>query len=226
MSKVGKYNLTCPHCKNKFLGVLYETLNVTLDPISYDMVKSGEALSVKCPNCNNVINVNHPLLYNDMDNKFMVYYLPNSLNMEESIKIIETIKNAYSMLDSITYRIVIGEYARFIEKIDILTCNLNDIAMELYKMMIHGFLKENIDNMFFVYENEKKLLYLLINNEWKTVDFIQEIYDACVKELENKPFYNSKDNYVVDNDILKYIDSNKEFIPRHIEILEEAKKGN
>ena len=72
MSKVGKYNLTCPCCKKEFMGVLYETLNVTLDPISYKMVKSGEALSVKCPNCNNVINVNHPLLYNDMDNKFLV----------------------------------------------------------------------------------------------------------------------------------------------------------
>ena len=52
------------------------------------------------------------------------------------------------------------------------------------------------------------------------------MYEICEKELKDKPFYNSPDNYVVDDDILKYMDPNLEFVPRHIEILEEIKKGN
>ena len=73
MSKTRLIKRTCEKCHKEFECDIYESVNVTLDPELREKVLSGEIYKTVCPNCGEVEVSAHPLLYHDMDKKFMIY---------------------------------------------------------------------------------------------------------------------------------------------------------
>jgi len=68
--------LDCPKCGEKKSVILYDTINVSLDPSVKDKLFKGEINTFQCEKCQEEVFVPIPLLYHDMDKPFLVQYYP------------------------------------------------------------------------------------------------------------------------------------------------------
>jgi hypothetical protein len=71
------YEVKCP-CGEVFKAELYDSVNATLNPELMGMLFNDELNRVKCPGCGQIIWVDSPLLYHDMNQRLMVYYFPKN----------------------------------------------------------------------------------------------------------------------------------------------------
>ena len=110
MTKISNKPLTCPSCGYHGEYKMYDSVNVTLEPKLREKVLSGTIFDWVCPHCGESISIRYNMLYHDMDRGFQVYYSPNQC--------IET--NRMMMR----------------EKICIFEGGLNDIAIELLKIVM------------------------------------------------------------------------------------------
>ncbi len=76
MSKMIPYELQCPHCGNKQKTMVWDSLNVTLDPSLKKKLYAAEINLLECTKCRNKTFINAPLLYHDMTQKYCVQYYP------------------------------------------------------------------------------------------------------------------------------------------------------
>ena len=111
---------------------MYDSVNVTLDPKLRERVLSGEIFDWTCPKCGETISIRHNLLYHDMDKEFQVYYSPTeceALNdmMNETLAKFPGMRKTIRTVDSLN---------ALREKIYIFEEGLNDIAIELTKVVI------------------------------------------------------------------------------------------
>jgi hypothetical protein len=74
--------LTCPKCGHRQQFVIWQSLNVTLNPNEKPLLLSGSLTRFICEACQHSVQVNYPLLYHDMENQFMVWFWPGSGNPE------------------------------------------------------------------------------------------------------------------------------------------------
>jgi hypothetical protein len=66
----------CPNCGTSNLILVWQTINAQVSPEAKAGLLGGEINVFRCRLCEQVITVDRPLLYNDMENKFMVWYFP------------------------------------------------------------------------------------------------------------------------------------------------------
>jgi hypothetical protein len=66
----------CPNCGTSNLILVWETINAQISPEAKAGLLRREVNVFRCRLCEQVITVDKPLVYNDMENKFMVWYLP------------------------------------------------------------------------------------------------------------------------------------------------------
>lgn len=132
MSSISTKPFTCSKCGYKGKIKMYDSVNVTLDPKLRERVLSGEIFGWTCPKCEEVLSVRHNLLYHDMHNEFQVYYSPTeceALNdmMNETLAKFPGMRKTVRTVDSLN---------ALREKIYIFEEGLNDIAIELSKVVI------------------------------------------------------------------------------------------
>ncbi len=129
--------VTCPHCQKQQNIVVYPSVNITLDPSLKDDVLSGAIFTKLCKYCGGSFQIRHPVLYNDMENRFMVYYIhdiPDQRIMDKSLE------EEYASLKYVKRRIV-PDYDTFKEKILILESGLDDMAIEITKLAVSNVVK-------------------------------------------------------------------------------------
>jgi hypothetical protein len=66
----------CPNCGTSNLILVWDTINAQVSPEAKAGLLRGEINVFRCRLCEQVITLDKPLLYNDMDSKFMVWYFP------------------------------------------------------------------------------------------------------------------------------------------------------
>jgi hypothetical protein len=66
----------CPNCGTSNLVLVWDTINAQVSPEAKTGLLRGEINVFRCRLCEEMITVKKPLLYNDMENKFMVWYFP------------------------------------------------------------------------------------------------------------------------------------------------------
>lgn len=132
MSKISKQPLTCPECHHEGEFTMYESVNVNLDPSLREKVFSGDLFKWTCASCGKEVTILYNLLYHDMTNNFMIMFAPSG---------IETINEQYNDLltrfpgmRNSQYRSV-DNLNDLKEKVLILEAGLNDIAIELAKVL-------------------------------------------------------------------------------------------
>jgi GNAT superfamily N-acetyltransferase len=76
MTKKQEKELPCPACAAKVTTTVWSSLNVTLNPEAKADLLKGEINLFRCASCGFEGPLPVPLLYHDMDNRFMVQYLP------------------------------------------------------------------------------------------------------------------------------------------------------
>jgi transcription elongation factor Elf1 len=76
MTKCAPEEVTCPHCQASQTVMLYDTLNVTLDPGLKKEFMAGNINTFTCSSCKEKITVQMSLFYHDMDQHFCAKFIP------------------------------------------------------------------------------------------------------------------------------------------------------
>lgn len=76
MSRQTQCTLTCPSCGREQEFIAWDSLNVTLDPEARGQLLRGELTRFRCAHCGWSGDVLYPLLYHDMEQRLMIYLLP------------------------------------------------------------------------------------------------------------------------------------------------------
>ncbi len=176
-------NIVCPKCSKKVEIKAYESINVTLDEQIRKKVMDEDIFCFKCENCKKKFEVTYPFLYHDMQNKLMIYFIPNP-----DISTIDTtpIKKK-SMLKEIDKRIVTS-LNDLKEKILIKDFSLDDMAMELTKLAVSKVHekkdKKKIQSIYFCKIDKKtnKLMFAIFFENHKKPIFKEvkfEVYEKA-----------------------------------------------
>ena len=84
MTQRAVIDLDCPKCGAKGKVIIYQSINVSLDPSLREKLLVGKINIFHCPKCEQNSFISVPLLYHDMDRKFMVQFFPFSLIEEKN----------------------------------------------------------------------------------------------------------------------------------------------
>ena len=133
MSNTEMKKVSCPKCSHDNDVKIFKTVNATTDPQFKEALLSGKLFSFHCANCGYDAALRYPVLYNDMKNRFMVYYIPD---IERDRITDEYLESEYGDLGDVTRRIV-GSYNELKEKIHIFESGLDDRAMEIAKIALN-----------------------------------------------------------------------------------------
>ena len=133
MTKISKKTFCCPNCNEYSEFTMYESINVDLDNSLKEELMTGELFRWTCPHCNENVMVLYDFLYHDMTREFMIYFSPSKSNRYKDS--INNMLNKFPGMRGKTYRIV-DEYPLLIEKIRIFESELDDIAIELSKVLM------------------------------------------------------------------------------------------
>lgn len=140
-NKVNKA-VVCPMCGELGKAEIFTSVNTTAHPNLREKVLDGRLFSWECPSCNYVARLTYPILYNDMKNRFMVYFIPKIDRFQLCDKELE---EKYNNLRNINKRIV-PDFNSFKEKIFIFESGLDDMAVELTKVAISQTVSKKLDN--------------------------------------------------------------------------------
>ncbi len=126
--KVEKY-VTCPKCAQQCLSELICSVNTENDPAVRQAIFEDKFFRWKCKKCGFQTKLMHPLLYSDIKNQFMVYYIPK---VERRQIVDERLEMEFSDLSYIKKRVV-ADVNSLKEKIVLLENKMDDMAVELTK---------------------------------------------------------------------------------------------
>ncbi|MGV8130610.1 MAG: CpXC domain-containing protein [Candidatus Pacearchaeota archaeon] len=85
MSQIIKGEITCPKCSNKQECSSYSSMNVSLNPELKNEFFSNKWNIFKCNACGISAPIMTDMMYLDMTNRFIVWYIPNG-NIEQKIQ--------------------------------------------------------------------------------------------------------------------------------------------
>lgn len=109
-------SIKCDNCGSIIQVNIITSLNVTLNPELRKMTLEEDIFKFKCKNCGKGVKVIYPCLYHDMNSKFMIYYIPDSIRdfvkfdfLEFSDEFKETQKRIVDNLSKLKEEILIFE---------------------------------------------------------------------------------------------------------------------
>ena len=133
--------VVCPMCGELGKAEIFTSVNPTIHVGLREKVLDGRLFSWECPSCGYSARLTYPILYNDMKNRFMVYFIPKIDSFQLCDKELE---EKYNNLRNINKRIV-PDFNSFKEKIFIFESGLDDMAVELTKVAISQTVSKKLD---------------------------------------------------------------------------------
>lgn len=147
MSKERIVKIPCPFCGKESDFLVYDSVNVTLDPELKQKVIDLDIFEFTCEHCHNTKFLPYPCLYHDMERNYMVY-LCNEEGIKEwkELDPLEQLMSSYSVQMEYIKRGVTN-YFDLISKINILDKGWDDKIVELIKYdCISSVMRERIQN--------------------------------------------------------------------------------
>lgn len=135
--------VVCPMCGELAKAEIHTSVNPTINPKLRSKVLDGSLFSWTCPSCGYNARLTYPILYNDMKNRFMVYFIPKIDRFQLCDKELE---EKYSNVRNLSKRIV-PDFNSFKEKIFIFESGLDDMAVELTKVAISQTVSKKLDGV-------------------------------------------------------------------------------
>lgn len=207
MSLQSKEEINCPKCSTKFPFVIWNSVNVSLDPEQKAKILDNSFFSATCPSCGVRMFVPYGLLYHDMEKKIMIFFDDDETSEPEN----ETTKlplNLFTndMQAEYKFRNVHG-VNRLKEKILIFDNNLDDVEIERIKFGLTFWLIQQksltkYPNIYFNKRNEDSFEFYIEeeNNEGYTAEIEMFLYDELnnIIQIQNANFNEGKDIMNID----------------------------
>ncbi len=133
MSNTEMKKVSCPQCSHDNEVKIFKTVNATTDPQFREALLAGKLFGYRCEECGYEAALRYPMLYNDMKNRFMIYYIPE---IEREKVTDEALEKEYADLNDITRRVV-SSFNELKEKIHIFESGLDDRAVEIAKVALN-----------------------------------------------------------------------------------------
>lgn len=141
---VSKY-VVCPKCQQQSMTNIMISANTVEDTNIRKMVFDETIFRWKCKKCGYSSKYQHPFLYNDIENRFMVYYIPH---VERAKVVDQKLETEFADLAGIRKRIV-PDINSIKEKIAVFEKGINDMALELTKLAVSDVVaKETSHNVY------------------------------------------------------------------------------
>ena len=186
MSKITTEKCKCPFCGQEIEFDAYKSANVSLDPELKERIIDGSIFKITCKHCKNTFTIYYNMLFHDMKDKVMIQFAPTGYN-EIKQSIMDMIERYPGMRNN-TSRIV-KDYRHFVEKILIFEAKLNDVAMELAKVIMK-YDKENSlsseSEIFFykITDARDKIIFVIPSKDGGKPKFVILSYDDYMKHVD------------------------------------------
>lgn len=132
MSEIVIKSVACPKCRQQTNTEILISADTVNEPDIRKKVMDESIFRWKCVKCGFTTRFQHPFLYNDIENKFMIYYIPG---VERQKVVDQKLEDSYSDLKNIKKRIV-SDINALKEKIIIFEQGIDDKALELTKLAV------------------------------------------------------------------------------------------
>lgn len=215
MSICEKEEIQCPVCGTTGEFEMWTSLNTQLNPEKKEQLLSGALFQYICPHCGKSFNIDYPMLYHQMEDQIMIYYVVQ----EEDIQMVEEqfrgefgdeeteiTKVLKEDMNSYLYRIV-GSQRELMEKIRIFDADKDDRIVELVKRIISDAVAdknpEQGDVNLYYLEEEGESLFVAVNSKGVvgTVPIPNGMYEDMANGLQEKlPDLRSHSEFRIDRD--------------------------
>lgn len=214
MSMQNEVTLTCKDCGHSQTFTMWNSVNVSLNPELNDKIKDQSLFQFKCEECGETYTVEYPVLYHDVNNKFMVQYLPTSATEEDIERFEKEKEEAAEVLTQFTnmgYKFRAARTRRnFISKINTFENGLSDLPIEFLKNVVYNESPTEqrehlVDISFNGIDQENKLMFILLYSDGNSLmcKIPKNTYDDATNNLEFiEPEYYSE---VTMNNVFEYI---------------------
>lgn len=132
MSEKVKRKITCPNCGDIKETTLLCSVNASSLNDAHKQIFEDTFFEWTCENCGETRQLLHPLLYNDIKTRTMVYYIPN---VDRRQLVDDRLETEFPELTDVKKRAVPTVNA-LKEKLYIFDLGLNDMAVELTKLAV------------------------------------------------------------------------------------------
>lgn len=198
--------INCPHCNEENEVILWEKVNVDMNPDLKEKLFAETINNMKCKSCNYVSRIDIPLYYNDTKRKFFIYLVPDfPIDKKEEDNLLANLKaETLNILDSgyDNKKRAVFEYYNLLEKILIFDADLDDRVVEGCKILARTQLKlmegraafaglENDEITFNFFEKEDK-------EAKKSFSVPKAMYDEIATIIREKDKDSSDDFKIID----------------------------
>ena len=130
MSHSNPIAITCPACQHRQAFITWHSINVTFDPELKEKLLDRSLVTFHCEKCGHTASVNQGLLYHDMDRHVMIMLgCQNPDELESPEPLVQEFQADYSLR-------LVGSMNELIEKVLILDEDLDDRAVEVFKVAL------------------------------------------------------------------------------------------
>ncbi|MBQ3125322.1 MAG: CpXC domain-containing protein [Clostridia bacterium] len=135
-----KQSVKCPKCSQMSDITVWSSITVKDSPDLKSDLLSGKINMFKCPSCENMALMPHPMLYHDEEKRLMISFSPTNdpvlkEQMFQNVKESSSKSGELEKLEGYNLRFI-TEYNELLEKVLIFDNELNDKVIEVIKLMI------------------------------------------------------------------------------------------
>lgn len=207
MSKHRIDRVICPKCSCKQEIIIWESVNSSENPELIKEILTGEIFKFTCHDCGAEIFVGYDFLYNNPDEKYMIYYVHDDKGTEKAIKLFNNLKagktDAEAGAVSKDYKLrIVKSLADLVEKITIFSSGLDDrIITAMKPFYLNEYEKKNgqrpISIYFSISDNNKNIFILC--NEKKEISSLSmniKLYDTIKEKFFD--LVENADSFIID----------------------------
>lgn len=192
MSKIIEEKVVCPKCGKEQTIKRYESVNVTLEPELKDVIKSGYFFAFTCEECGVKIPMIYPCLYHDMENKKMIWLVPDC--PREQVEEINKVNSSKDMPEDLSYGYqnrIVKNVDSLREKILIWDEDLDDRIIEILKVVYISQMEEEL--------KARKLINVLfeVMQETYALIFVFEEGEPGMLPIDMEMYRNIVDSYMI-----------------------------
>ena len=180
--------LQCPRCGESHNVETFTSVNTAKDPDLKARVKDGSLFVWECPHCGAKNLIKGELLYHDPEEKLMVWLLPEGATPPGAVE------EAVKQLDGYTLRRV-ADAGSLIEKVNIHEAGLDDVTVEMLKMVTRTEMSEktpavqDVPMKFFRLDGPDNdiILSVPLDGSLQAVTVGFNVYEDCRSILSRNP---------------------------------------